>query len=232
MSTVEPVKRPDLLVVVAAYNEESAIAAVVEELGQRGYHVAVVDDGSRDATGTRASAAGAVVVTHPVNLGQGAALQTGLEYGLRAGFQYLVTFDADGQHDPDDILRLQAKMVESGAEFVLGSRFLGGTIGMTKARRLLLKLAVAFTRVTTGMALSDAHNGLRLMTRKGAQGVYLRQNRMAHASEILDQIAASGLQYVECPVTIRYTDYSKAKGQSGFNSINILLDLFLQRLRK
>jgi hypothetical protein len=115
---------------------------------------------------------------------------------------------------------------------VLGSRFLGAAVGMSLARRLLLGAAVLFTRITTGMQLTDAHNGLRLITSEGLKRIELRQNRMAHASEILEQIGASGLPYAECPVTVHYTDYSKAKGQSGLNSINIVLDLVLQRLRK
>jgi len=222
----------DLLVVIAAYNEQAVIAGVVADLVNRGYEVAVVDDGSHDETSERAEKADATVIKHSINLGQGAALQTGLEYGLRSGYRFFVTFDADGQHDPDDIPRLRNRMIEMNADFVLGSRFLGGTVGMTKPRRLLLKAAVLFTRLTTGLRLTDAHNGLRLLSKRAATAIDLRQNRMAHASEILDQIATSGLVYVECPVTIRYTDYSKAKGQSGLNSLNILLDLFLQRLRK
>jgi len=222
----------DLIVIIAAFNEARSIVDVVAPLRSRGYDVVVVDDGSMDDTSDNAFRAGASVVRHPVNLGQGAALQTGLTFGIRGGYRYFVTFDADGQHDADDIPRMLAKMAESGADFVLGSRFLGGAIGMTSARRLLLKAAVVFTRLTTGMALTDAHNGLRLLSREAARAINLEQNRMAHASEILDQVASSGLAYVECPVTIRYTDYSKAKGQSGLNSLNIVIDLVLQGLRK
>lgn len=221
-----------LIVIIAAFNEERAIAEVVSPLRHRGYDVVVVDDGSRDSTSTRALDAGAIVIRHPINLGQGAALQTGIEFGIRSGYSLFVTFDADGQHDPGDIPAMVKMLEERGVDVVLGSRFLGGTIGMTPARRLLLKAAVAFTRVNTGLALTDAHNGLRLLSRRAALSIELRQNRMAHASEILDQIAANRLTFAECPVTIRYTEYSRAKGQSGLNSVNIILDLFLQRLRK
>lgn len=222
----------DGLVIVPAYNEELMIGAVVEQLRAHGHEVLVVDDGSRDETARRAREAGARVVVHPINFGQGAALQTGFEYALRAGFPAVVTFDADGQHDPADIPMLYARMREDAADFVLGSRFLGRANGMSRARRWLLRAAVWFSRLTSGMELSDAHNGMRLLSARGLRCISLRQNRMAHASEILDQISASKLRYVECPVTVRYTDYSKAKGQSGLNAINILLDLALQRLRK
>lgn len=223
---------PSVLVLIAAFNEAGALGPVIEGLRARGYDVVVVDDGSVDDTARVGREAGASVVRHPINLGQGAAVQTGIEFGRRNGYARFVTFDADGQHDPDDIARMLELMQRERADFVLGSRFIGATVGMTASRRLLLKLAVLFTRIISGMRLTDAHNGLRAFTAEGARHINLRQNRMAHASEILDQIAASGLRYVECPVTIRYTDYSRAKGQSGFNSVNILLDLLFQRIRK
>lgn len=188
-----------LLVIIAAFNEERVIADVVVSLRERSYDVVVVDDGSADATAERARAAGARVIRHPVNLGQGAALQTGIEYGRRYAYPLMATFDADGQHDPDDLLRMLEAMGAASADFVLGSRFLGATIGMWWPRRLLLRAAVAFSRITTGMALSDAQNGLRLFTANAARRIELQQNRMAHASEFLHQIAASGLKYVECP---------------------------------
>jgi hypothetical protein len=84
--------------------------------------------------------------------------------------------------------------------------------------------------LTTGLQVTDTHNGLRAMTRRAAVGIRLRQNRMAHASELLSQIAASGLHYVERPVTIEYTAYSLAKGQSLGDAVLILLDLFARRL--
>jgi hypothetical protein len=90
--------------------------------------------------------------------------------------------------------------------------------------------ATTFTRLTTGLQLTDTHNGLRAMTRRGAAAIKLRQNRMAHASEFLSQIAGSGLRYVEQPVTIEYSAYSLAKGQNIGDAVLILLDLFARRL--
>jgi polyprenyl-phospho-N-acetylgalactosaminyl synthase len=216
-------------VVIAAYNEARVIARVVGEVARRGYRVVVVDDGSADGTADHAATA-AAVVRHPINLGQGAALQTGMDYALQQGADVIVTFDADGQHRATDIERLVAALGEARADFALGSRFLGDAIALSTARRLLLRAATVFTQLTTGLRLTDTHNGLRAMTRRGAEQIRLRQNRMAHASEILAQIAASGLAYVEVPVRIEYTAYSLAKGQRLGDALAILFDLFARRL--
>jgi polyprenyl-phospho-N-acetylgalactosaminyl synthase len=219
-------------IVVAAYNEAAVIGPVVADLVSRSYHVVVVDDGSHDATGQIALSAGATVITHPVNLGQGAALQTGIKFALSQAAGYVVTFDADGQHRASDIARLVDALVAEGADYALGSRFLGSSRGMPFRRRLLLQAAIWFTRAVTGLNLTDTHNGLRAMSREGASRIALRQNRMAHASELLEQIATSGLPHVEVPVTIDYTQYSLAKGQRLSDSLAILFDLSAQKLHR
>jgi glycosyltransferase involved in cell wall biosynthesis len=219
-----------LSIVIAAYNEASAIARVVGELVRANYRVVVVDDGSRDDTAALAGSAGATVIEHPFNLGQGAALQTGIDYALARGAEVIVTFDADGQHAVADIPHLVAALAEEQADFALGSRFLGRAPNLPGLRRLLLRTATLFTRLTTGLALTDTHNGLRAMTRRGAAALRLRQNRMAHASELIAQIAGSGLRYVERPVTIEYSAYSLAKGQKMRDAVLILVDLFARRL--
>jgi glycosyltransferase involved in cell wall biosynthesis len=219
-------------VVVAAYNEAPVIGRVVADLVRYRYAVVVVDDGSRDGTGQKARAAGAKVIRHAVNLGQGAALQTGIQFALGSGADYIVTFDADGQHRASDIAVLLDALRTQAADFALGSRFLGHAPAMPLARRALLKAATWFTRLGTGLRLTDTHNGLRAMTRRGAGRIALRQNRMAHASELLHQIAQSSLRYVEVPVTIEYSAYSLAKGQKLSDSLRILVDLSAQRLHR
>ena len=219
-------------VVISAYCEERVIAGVVAQVKQHGYHLVVVDDASMDRTGDVARAAGAVVLRHPINLGQGAGLQTALAFALARGAEYVVTFDGDGQHRAHEIAKLIGALDQHHADFALGSRFLGTTVHFPPARRLLLKLATWFTRVTTGLQVTDTHNGLRAMTRRGAAAIALRQNRMAHASEILHQIAESGLKYVEVPVTIEYTAYSLSKGQTLGDALLILTDLFARRLQR
>jgi glycosyltransferase involved in cell wall biosynthesis len=219
-------------VVVAAFNEGAVIGPIISDLLRRSYRVVVVDDGSHDSTGEIALSVGATLVTHPVNLGQGAALQTGIKFALQQNASYVVTFDADGQHRSSDIVRLLDALVEHDAAYALGSRFLGSSRGMPFRRRLLLQAAVWLTRAMTGLHLTDTHNGLRAMTTEGARRISLRQNRMAHASELLEQIATSGLRYVEVPVTIDYTSYSLAKGQRLSDSLAILFDLSAQKLHR
>ena len=217
--------------VIPAYNEGRKIAEVVRAVHQHmPARVIVVDDGSKDDTGLQAGRAGAEVVTHAVNLGQGAALQTGLRHAVQTGARWIVTFDADGQHDPADAARMVALCEQRSLDICMGSRFLGSAPGMTRSRRLLLRAALAFQRLTTGMKLTDVHNGLRVLSAEAASRIELRQNRMAHASEFVSQISELGLRWEEVPVTIRYTEYSRAKGQSALGALNILFDLLLERL--
>jgi glycosyltransferase involved in cell wall biosynthesis len=225
-------KPPQVWVVIAAYNEASIIERVIADVKRAEYHAVVVDDGSIDETGAAALRAGAALVRHPINLGQGAGLQTGITFAVAEGADVIVTFDADGQHRTRDIAVLIDALATNNAHFALGSRFLGRTLRQPLSRRLLLKAATIFTRLTTGMQVTDTHNGLRAMTRTGASRIDLHQNRMAHASEILHQIAASGLRYVEAPVTIEYSAYSLAKGQRLSDALMILVDLFARRLQR
>src|SRR5215475_12251086 len=189
---MDPVSRAQVYVIIPAYNEARVISRVVGEVRRAGYTVIVVDDGSSDATAEQAQAAGATVIKHPFNLGQGAALQSGIEYALAQPAECIVTFDADGQHRVSDISRLTDALVSERADFALGSRFLGQAPDMPPLRLLVLHADTAFTRLTTGLQLTDTHNCLRAMTRSGASVIRLRQNRMAHASEFLAQIARSG----------------------------------------
>lgn len=219
-------------VVIPAYNEAPVIAGVVEAVRARVGNVVVVDDCSGDGTREAAFSGGAVVLRHPINLGQGAALQTGIRYALSRGAELIVTFDADGQHRPEDIAVLLDTQRRTGADVVIGSRFLGATENLPRSRRAILKLATVFTRVTSGLKVTDAHNGLRLLTRSAAQRIEIRQNRMAHASEIIGQIRWLGLSVAEAPVTIVYTEYSLRKGQRVGNALNILVELFIARVNK
>jgi glycosyltransferase involved in cell wall biosynthesis len=225
-------ERNAVYIVLPAYNEETVVGEVVADLRRQWENVVVVDDCSEDATCEQARSAGASVLVHLVNRGQGASLQTGIEYALRRGAGYIVTFDSDGQHQSKEIPVLLEPVFSGEADIVLGSRFLGRAEDIPLARRILLKGAVVFTRLTSRVKTTDAHNGFRAFSRRAAQRMQLQMDRMAHASEILDQIRAMGLRYVERPVTIRYTDYSRAKGQRSVNAVNVVIEYFFGRLTK
>lgn len=219
----------DAWLVIPLYDEASVIEEVITAAREYFAHVVCVDDASRDASAERAAAAGAVVVRHPFNLGQGAALQTGMRYVLDAtDAAYLVTFDADGQHRPEDAAEMVQRAKDEDLAIVFGSRFLDDRTQPGVLKKLVLKAAVWLTNQQTGMKLTDAHNGLRVIRRDAATRLDLRQNRMAHATEIVLQLGRTRLPWAEHPVHVLYTDYSRAKGQSLMNSVNILVDTILK----
>jgi glycosyltransferase involved in cell wall biosynthesis len=225
---------PETAVVIPAFNERVAIAETLRSLQDAGYCLIVVDDGSSDQTADAAAAYPVHLLRHCSNLGQGAALQTGITYALtRTNARFIVTFDSDGQHRADDIERLIAPLEELRADVVLGSRFLDRASwhDVPTARRIVLRMATWFTRLTTSMGITDTHNGLRAFTREAAAKLSITQNRMAHASELLAQIARHELRWVEVPVHIEYTPYSKSKGQHTLDALNILWDIAAARLR-
>lgn len=223
----------NVLVVVPMYNEADALGPVLDDLLAEFPHVVCIDDGSRDNSAAVARAHGARVVSHAVNLGQGAALQTGLEYARRRPqFSHVVTFDADGQHRVADAAAMTQVALESGIDVVLASRFIRPSDqAIPPSRKALLRAAVAYSRWATGLPLTDAHNGLRVLSRHAFQRLDLRQHRMAHASELQAKIRRLDLTWTEVPVTILYSERSMAKGQSNWNAVNVLFDLAVQRLR-
>lgn len=221
---------PDTWLVVPLYNEGEVIGDVISNAKKTFSKIVCVDDGSTDDSARLARQAGAAIVTHPINLGQGAALQTGLKYALGdPEASYFVTFDSDGQHRTEDALRMVERLRNEELDVVLGSRFLDTKVEVGFLKRLVLKAAVIFERMTAGLKVTDTHNGLRALNRTAVEKIQILQNRMAHGSEFLQEIAKNELRYAEEPVHIIYTDYSMAKGQSLWNSVNILNELFLDK---
>ena len=217
-------------VVVPAYNEAPSIEQVVRAVQAEYPHVVVVDDGSIDDTFEAAKRCATYVLRHVVNRGQGAALQTGIEFALSRGAQFIVTFDADGQHRVEDIAAMLAPICRGQCEITLGSRFLGGAENIPASRWRMLRLAVMFTRVVNRVNVTDTHNGLRAFSRRAAEKINITLDRMAHASELIDQIRSSGLPFKEVPVQIRYTPYSLRKGQTARGAIKILVHYLLGRV--
>lgn len=218
----------DVWVVVPTYNEAPVVQGVVKDLRRFFPNIVGVDDGSADDSAGQLAAGGAWVVRHAVNLGAGAALQTGLQFALLdADARFFVTFDADGQHQTDDAVAMVERLRVESYDVLIGSRFLGRSEAMPVSRRLLLQAGRIFEWTTSGVRLTDAHNGLRAFTRRFAETVDLRLSDMAHASELLGLIGGSGLPYAEHPTTVLYSDYSLAKGQRSINSVNIAMDVWL-----
>jgi glycosyltransferase involved in cell wall biosynthesis len=227
---VLPTAGSRVCVVIPVHNEATVIADVVREVRRVYPLVVCVDDGSSDDSAAAIVEGGGILVQHPVNLGQGASLQTGIEMALHfSDVEYVVTFDGDGQHDIADV-EVMLEVLESGsAQIVFGSRFLDArTDNIGWAKRAVLRAAVKYTQLSSGLSLTDAHNGLRAFTRKVAADLDLQMNGMAHASEFVTVVARTKVPYAEVPVHIRYTDYSRGKGQPLMNGVNIIFDLLLR----
>ena len=218
----------NIVAVIPAYNEEARIEEAIRDAKRFVTAVVVVDDCSRDKTGEVAIKAGAHLLRHVINRGQGAALQTATDYALRVlDADVIVHFDADGQMLGEEIARLVDPIMKGEADIVLGSRFLRGGTSMPFIRKwLTLKPALIFTMLISGIRLTDTHNGFRALSRKTAEKLRITLDRMAHASEILDEIVVGRFRYVERPVTIRYTQETLKKGQSFMGGFKILADFF------
>jgi glycosyltransferase involved in cell wall biosynthesis len=222
-----------VLVIVPAFNEGRAVRTTVERLLAAGHRVVVVDDGSSDET-MEVRRLPVVYLRHAVNLGQGAALETGMAYALRAGADIAVHFDADGQHDCAQIERLIAPIIEGKADVVFGSRFLRkeDRARVPWQKRIVLRGGILISWAMTGVLLSDTHNGFRAMSRRALERVHLQENGFAHATEIMQRVREAGMRYLEVPITISYTEYSQQKGQRLSGSLNILFDLIMAKLTK
>jgi glycosyltransferase involved in cell wall biosynthesis len=221
-----------IFIILPAYNEEPMIRAVLQSLIQLNYSIVVVDDGSGDNTWSVIEDLPVQALRHAINLGPGAALSTGMKFALQQGAEIMVLFDADGQHRMEDVDVLLEPLLAKEADVVFGSRFLRAADKelVPPLRRLFLKGAVMVNALMTGAWLNDAHNGFIALTREAALKVRLREKGFAYHSELLNQVRKLGLRYVERPTTITYSEYSRAKGQSMWNAVNIVLDLMLGRV--
>ena len=221
----------DTWLIVPCYNEGTVIFDVLSHARETFPNIVAVNDGSRDNSAEQIRAAGAHLVNHPVNLGQGAAIQTGVEYArAQPGAKYFVTFDADGQHQVKDVARMVERLRTEPVDIVVGTRFAGQDNSQVPwIKRVVLKTVVMLSPRTRKLGLSDAHNGLRAFNKKVADEMNIRMNGMSHASEIVAMIEKFGWRVDEEPVDILYTEYSMSKGQSLINGVNILADGLVAR---
>ena len=220
----------DVWIVVPAFNEASVIGDVIADIRSVFDHVVLVDDGSKDGTGDIALRAGAHVVQHPVNLGQGAAIQTGVEYARsQPGAQVFATFDADGQHRLKDVIAMIDRLSADDVDLVVGTRFAEPSASRPPlTKRILLRTAAWLSPSSRQLRLTDAHNGLRVFNKKVADGLNITMSGMSHASEFITLAYENRWRVAEEPVEILYTDYSKSKGQPLLNGVNIVFDGLLR----
>ncbi|MAD78252.1 MAG: hypothetical protein CMJ51_02645 [Planctomycetaceae bacterium] len=216
-------------VVIPVFNEAEAIREVIGSITPCFKNVVAVDDGSSDRTWDVLQDCAPHALRHFLNRGQGAALQTGTDYAIAQGARRIAHFDADGQHRLEDLQKMVAGVAGDECDIALGNRFAGDVSEIPATRRILLRSAVLFHRVVSGVRLNDVHNGLRVLSREAATSIEITADRMAHASEIIDLIARSGARVREYPVTIRYSDYARNKGQRWTGSFRILLHYLIGR---
>lgn len=224
----------DTWLVIPCYNEGPVIYDVITEARRTFPNIVAVNDGSKDNSAEAIHAAGAHLVNHPVNLGQGAAIQTGVEYARKQpGAQYFATFDADGQHQVKDVVAMVERLRTEPVDIIVGTRFAGQDNSQVPwIKRAVLQTVVLLSPRTKRLGLSDAHNGLRVFNKKVADEMDIRMNGMSHASEIVAMIDERGWRVAEQPVDILYTEYSMSKGQSLINGVNILADGIVARRLK
>ncbi len=216
----------NIYIVVSAYNEENSISGVIGDLRKHNFNnIIVVDDGSTDDTNIVAKKDGTVVIKHPINLGQGAAVKTGIDYALLLGAEIIVTFDADGQHLAKDLDNLVKPLINNEVEVALGSRFLNNNSNVPWLKKIFLKGGTLLLFLMYGIMLTDTHNGFRALSRSAAEKIHIRSRGMEHASEILEEIKIKKIRYKEIPVTIKYSTYSISKGQRISNSLNIFFKM-------
>ena len=221
-------------VIVPVFNEITVLDETLSKLLACNYKIIVVDDGSTDGIEKIIKNYPLLFLRHRLNLGQGAALQTGMVAAKFLDADIVVHFDADGQHDVSEIEKLIEPLKQGQYDVVFGSRFLKNEDkqSLPFGKKIILQAARYINWMLYGILLSDAHNGFRAMNRNALGKIVITQQRMAHASQILQLVKEHKLRYKEVPVAIHYTKYSRRKGQSIFNSVNIIFDLIFKKFEK
>lgn len=221
-----------IAIIIPAYNASQKIGEVIDDLRKSGYTTIVgVDDGSTDNTFQIMQKKGIAALQHCTNRGQGAALRTGFRYAFNTA-DVFVTFDADGQHQAKDIKKLLKPLQEGLADAALGSRFLDNKTRMPFIRCVFLKGGAFMIWMMYGIKLTDSHNGLRALSKDAVRKIKITSDRFEHASELLEQLHSKGIRYCEIPVEIKYTAYSRQKGQSTWNAFRILFKMIFNKFMR
>lgn len=226
----------DIYIVMPAYNESDQLRVGVEMVQKKGYqNIVVVNDGSKDNTyDVMMSIKGIHALSHKINRGQGAALQTGITYALQKGAQYIVLIDADGQHSVDEIQSMLHPVMANECDITIGTRFKGDVSrsNVPFMKKFMLKIGIWIIWFLFGSYITDSQNGFKAMNRKAAEAMKFSFNRYEYCTEIIDLIRTNHLRVQEVPVTVRYTEHSLADGQKMSNSIKIVWHMFWYKLNK
>jgi polyprenyl-phospho-N-acetylgalactosaminyl synthase len=222
-------KTKKTFIIVPAFNEASSIEKVISDLFCSGYtNIVVIDDGSSDKTSEIVKKLNVFLIRHPVNMGPGAAIKTGIDFALLLYADIIVTFDADGQHLASDIYELIKPIILNKAEITLGNRFISRTSKVPVFKKIILKAGAVLMFLMYGIISSDSHNGLKAISRSAALKIDFKSNGWEYCSEIIEEIMLKKIKYQEVPVTVKYTDYSIKKGQKIYNSFYIISKMFVK----
>lgn len=214
----------DVFVVVPAMNEAPRIGKVLKGLKALGLtNIIVVNDGSRDRTAEVAERHGALVVSHLVNVGVGAATKTGIECALEKGASAIVTIDGDGQHFPEDVPLLLKAFEEKGVDIVIGSRFLNKENKIPKSRYFMNRIGNLLTAVITGIMVTDSQSGLKVFSRAFAKKLDFQFSGYEFCTEIIHFIRYHKASFAEVPIRVLYTPELMTKGQSFRNGVRMIL---------
>jgi polyprenyl-phospho-N-acetylgalactosaminyl synthase len=218
-----------IFIIIPAFNEEGKIGSVIKDARKYADEIVVIDDGSSDRSSEQAERAGAKVISHRINRGQGAALETGNRYALANGADIIVHFDADGQFLSGEIPEIIAPILDGSADIVFGSRFLSKRSEMPLLKRwLIMPFARAVNLFFFGITTTDPQSGFRAFSQKAARMIIIENDRMAHCSEILAKASASDLRIKEVPITVLYPDF----GQRFSGGLDIIKDLLIGKMIK
>lgn len=222
--------------VIPALNEEANIAGVIKKVKPFVTETVVVDDGSRDQTAVLAARAGATVLRHPINRGQGASLETGNRYSLKNGADIVVHFDADNQFKAEEIPEVLAPIISGEFEAVFGSRFMGRENNMSAFKKnIIIPAAHLVNRFILGLRadLSDPQCGFRAISRAGWEKIKIEQDKMAHTSEILYKAHKNNLKIKEVPISVVYHSFGQGifGGRSeSSGGLKVLKDIIIAKL--
>jgi polyprenyl-phospho-N-acetylgalactosaminyl synthase len=213
--------------IIPALNEEKTIGEVIENIKSRVDDIVVVNDGSSDRTAEIAAACGAVVLSHPINRGQGASLETGNQYALQNGAEVIFHFDADGQFSVEDIPTILEPIIKGEADAVLGSRFLEKRSNLPWLKeKIFMPIARLVNHLLFNVSLTDPQSGFRALSAAAWKKIPIRQDGMAHCSEIIAKIFKNKLRVNEVSITVRYDDFGLKFG----GGVKIFKDLLLAKL--